>query len=121
MAHFANIDDNNIVTQVIVIEQEVLNQGHWGDPSRWIQTSYNTRGGIHYGSDGQPDGGVALRKNYAGIGMIYDSGRDAFYHPQPFPSWILNEDSCIWEAPVPIPDNTQPYTWDEATQSWIIE
>lgn len=119
MAHFAQIDSNNIVTQVIVIDQETLNLGHWGDPASWIQTSYNTRGGVHYGQDGNPDGGVALRKNYAGVGYVYDAGRDAFYAPQPFPSWTLNESTCYWEAPVPMPDDGKRYTWDEATQNWV--
>ena len=118
MAHFAQIDENNIVTQVIVIDQETLNLGHWGDPNSFIQTSYNTRGGVHYGPDGQPDGGVALRKNYAGIGYIYDHERDAFYAPQPFPSWTLNEETCLWEPPVPMPTDKQIYEWNESTLSW---
>jgi hypothetical protein len=121
MAHFAQIDDNNIVTQVIVIEQGMVDTGLWGDPAKWIQTSYNTRGGIHYGSNDFPDGGVALRKNFAGIGYTYDVARDAFYSPKPYASWVLNEDTCLWEAPVPYPvteENTF-YTWDEATTSWV--
>ena len=119
MAHFAQIDENNIVTQVIVIDQETLNLGHWGDPSTFVQTSYNTRGGVHYGQDGQPDSGVALRKNYAGIGYTYDPQRDAFYAPQPFPSWTLNEDTCVWESPTPMPTDNKPYRWDEDTLSWV--
>ena len=118
MAHFAQIDSNNIVTQVIVIDQETLNTGHWGDPATWIQTSYNTRGGVHYGADGQPDGGVALRKNYAGIGYTYDAERDAFVPPRPFESWTLDEDTCLWQAPVPMPQDGKLYVWNEATQSW---
>ena len=118
MAHFAQIDSNNVVTQVIVIDQETLNTGHWGDPASWIQTSYNTRGGVHYGADGQPDGGVALRKNYAGIGYTYDAGRDAFIPPKPFESWTLEEDSCLWQAPVSMPQDGKPYSWNEDTQSW---
>ena len=122
MAHFAQIDENNIVTRVLVIDQETLNTGHWGDPNTFIQTSYNTRGGVHYGTDGQPDGGTALRKNYAGVGFVYDSQRDAFYAPQPFPSWTLNEDTCYWEPPTPMP-TTMPeagkyYAWDEGSLSW---
>ena len=100
MAHFAQVIDG-VVQQVIVIDQATLNTGHWGDPANWVQTSYNTRGGVHYGQDGQPDDGIALRKNYAGAGFAYDSERDAFIPPQPFPSWKLNEDSCQWESPVP--------------------
>ncbi len=119
MAHFAQIDENNIVTQVLVIDQETINTGHFGDPSTFIQTGYNTRGGVHYGSDGQPDNGVALRKNYAGIGYIYDSQRDAFYAPQPYNSWTLNEETCYWEAPTPMPTDGKLYTWDEDTLSWV--
>ena len=120
MAHFAQIDDNNIVTQVIVVEQDVINTGLFGDPARWIQTSYNTRGGVHYDQDGNPDGGVALRKNYAGIGYTYDAGRDAFVPPKPFPSWVLDEDTCWWKAPVEQPASQEGivYSWNEETQSW---
>jgi hypothetical protein len=119
MAHFAQIDENNIVTQVLVIDQETINTGHFGDPSTFVQTSYNTRGGVHYGQDGQPDNGVALRKNYAGIGYIYDSQLDAFYAPQPYASWTLNEETCYWEAPTPMPTDGKLYTWDEDTLSWV--
>lgn len=119
MAHFAQIDENNIVTQVIVIDQETINTGHFGDPNSFVQTSYNTRGGVHYGQDGQPDNGVALRKNYAGIGYIYDSQRDAFYAPQPYNSWTLNEETCYWEAPTPMPIDGKTYNWDEDTTSWV--
>lgn len=119
MSHFAQINSDNIVTQVIVIEQETLNTGLWGDPASWIQTSYNTRGGVHYGPNGEPDGGVALRKNYAGIGFTYDRSRDAFVPPRPFPSWVLNEESCLWTAPVPYPTDDQQYTWDEDTVNWV--
>ena len=120
MAHFAQIDDNNTVTQVIVVEQDVINTGLFGDPSRWIQTSYNTRGGVHYGADGEPDGGVALRKNYAGIGYSYDPALDAFIPPKPYASWTLNEGTCYWEPPVPQPaaQDGVYYTWNEETQSW---
>lgn len=118
MAHFAQIDSNNIVTQVIVIEQETLNTGHWGNPATWIQTSYNTFGGVHYGPDGSPDGGIALRKNYASIGYTYDPVRDAFYAPQPFPSWILDEETCCWQAPVAMPQDDKVYQWNESTLSW---
>jgi hypothetical protein len=112
MAHFAQIDDNNIVTQVIVAEQDFIDSGAVGDPSRWIQTSYNTFGGQH------KTGGVPLRKNYAGIGYIYDPQRDAFYAAQPFNSWTLNEDTCIWDPPTPIPTDGKLYNWDEDTLSW---
>jgi hypothetical protein len=109
LSHFAKIE-NGIVTQVIVIEQDVLNLGHWGDPASWVQTSYNTRGGQH--PEGRP-----LRKNYASIGFTYDSQRDAFIPPQPFPSWTLNEETCLWDAPVPCPTDGI-YSWDEATINW---
>ena len=119
MAHFAEVDENNIVKRVIVAEQDFINSGAVGDSSNWIQTSYNTRGGIHYTpNSNEPDGGIALRKNYAGIGFTYDSDRDAFYASQPYPSWTLNEDSCLWESPVPYPDDDEMYAWDEENQGW---
>lgn len=118
MAHFAQIDHNNIVTQVIVIEPEVLALGHWGDPNSWIQTSYNTRAGIHYGPDGQPDDKPPLRKNYAGVGYSYDAVRDAFVPPQPYASWLLDEATCTWTAPVAYPQDNNFYQWHEPSQSW---
>lgn len=123
MAHFAQIDENNIVTQVIVIDQEKIDTGHWGDPDTWIQTSYNTRAGVHYtpNSAGVPDGGVALRKNYAGIGYTYDKGRDAFISPKPYDSWVINEDKCIWEAPVNQPDDGKIYYWNEPELIWELD
>jgi len=118
MAHFAKVE-NGTVTQVIVAEPEFFDTFVDSTPGQWIQTSYNTRGGVHYSPEtGEPDGGVALRKNYAGIGYTYDSGRDAFYAPQPFPSWTLNETSCIWEAPIAYPDDGNRYIWNEDTQQW---
>ena len=113
MSHFAQIDGNNIVTQVIVIEQDVVDTGLFGDPNSWIQTSYNTSGGIHL------LGGTPLRKNYAGIGYTYDSTRDAFIPPKPFNSWTLNETTCLYEAPILMPDDGKMYRWDEETTSWI--
>ena len=121
MAHFAELDKNNIVTRVIVAEQDFINSGAVGESSNWVQTSYNTRGGIHYApNSNEPDSGIALRKNYAGIGFTYDSDRDAFYSEQPYPSWTLNEDSCLWESPVPYPDDDEMYTWDEENQGWNL-
>ena len=111
MSHFAKVE-NGIVTQVIVIEQDVLNTGHWGDPSLWVQTSYNTHGGVH------TNGGTPLRKNFAGIGYTYDSQRDAFYSPKPFNSWSLDETTCLWKAPVDMPTEGQ-YAWNEETLSWV--
>ena len=119
MSHFAQINEHNIVTQVLVIEQDVINTGMFGDPASWIQTSYNTRGNVHYGPDNQPDGGVALRGNYAGIGYAYDETRDAFIPPKPFASWLLNEDTCLWDAPIPYPTDGKSYQWDEETTSWV--
>lgn len=116
MSHFAKVE-NNVVTQVIVAEQDVIDSGMFG--SGWIQTSYNTRGGIHYGQDGQPDGGVALRKNYAGIGYTFDEARDSFIAPQPFSSWVLSEQTCQWEAPVPMPTDGKRYAWDEDAMAWV--
>ena len=113
MSHFAQIDGNNIVTQVIVIEQDVVDTGLFGDPNSWIQTSYNTSGGVHRLS------GTPLRKNYAGIGYTYDSTRDAFIPPKSFNSWILNETTCLWEAPTAMPDDGKIYSWDEDTTAWI--
>lgn len=112
MAHFAKVVDGK-VTQVIVAEPEFFNTFIDSSPGEWIQTSYNTRGGVHV------NGGTPLRKNYAGIGYSYDKERDAFIPPQPFPSWTLNEDTCLWEAPVPMPSDDKPYYWDETTQSWV--
>jgi hypothetical protein len=118
MAHFAKVEDG-LVTEVLVISQEEVDTGFFGDPSLWVQTSYNTRGGVHYGPNGQPDG-PGLRKNYAGIGFAYDSLLDAFIPPKPFPSWLLNTETCLWEAPVPYPTDGQMYTWDEETLSWVL-
>lgn len=118
MSHFAKVE-NGIVSQVIVAEQDFINSGAVGDPSTWVQTSYNTYAGQHR------NGGTPLRMNYAGIGMVYDSVRDAFYAPQPYPSWVLDEATCIWNAPVPMPadagqgDPPKMYNWDEATTNWV--
>ena len=98
MSHFAKIE-NGIVTQVIVAEPEFIATGALGDPMGWLQTSYNTRGGIHYGADGQPDGAEALRGNYAGIGYTYDATRNAFIPPQPAETWVLDEATCLWHPP----------------------
>ena len=131
MAHFARVNAQGIVTQVIVAEQDFIDG--LADADSWVQTSYNTRGGVHYGQDGQPDGGTALRKNFAGIGFKYDSDRDAFIPPRPFASWNLVEETCWWEAPIAQPELTQEqidarsyYIWDEDTyqadntQGWVL-
>ena len=119
MAHFAKVE-NGIVTQVIVVEQDVIDSGLFGDPSQWIQTSYNTRDNVHYGQDGKPDNGVALRGNFAGIGYTYNKKLDAFYPPQPYPSWVLSPKTINWESPVPYPDDGKKYQWNEDTKSWDV-
>ena len=121
MTHFAKIE-NNLVTTVIVAEQDFIDTLE----GTWVQTSYNTRGGVHYGQDGNPDGGVALRKNYAGIDSIYDSSKDAFYSQKPHNSWTLDDDTCHWEAPITYPDDGEAYYWDEDlyqsdnTKGWVV-
>ena len=125
MAHFAKLDENNVVIFVTVgaehddgKEDELFQRT--GDVYK--QTSYNTRGGVYYTpntNDPDPDQSKAFRKNYAGIGYTYDATRDAFIPPQPYPSWVLNETSCLWDAPVAYPTDGKRYSWDEATQNWI--
>jgi hypothetical protein len=120
MAHFAKVV-NGVVDQVIVAEPEFFDTFVDSSPGEWIQTSYNTKGGVHYNPEtGEPDGGVALRKNYAGVGFTYDRDKDAFIPPQPYPSWTLNEESCLWEAPVAYPEDGQVYVWNEETTSWDV-
>jgi len=120
MAHFAKVV-NGVVDQVIVAEPEFFDTFVDSSPGEWIQTSYNTKGGVHYNPEtGEPDGGVALRKNYAGVGFTYDRDKDAFILPQPYPSWTLNEESCLWEAPVAYPEDEQVYVWNEETTSWDV-
>ena len=118
MAHFAKVCDGKVV-QVIVAEPEFFDTFVDSSPGEWIQTSYNTRGGVHYGQDGNPDGGVALRGNYAGIGFTYDRTNDVFYASQPFPSWTLNNTTWTWEAPVAYPTDGKIYQWNEETKNWV--
>ena len=119
MAHFAKVREG-IVQQVIVAEPEFFDTFVDDTPGQWVQTSYNTRGGVHYDQEGSPsaDQSKALRKNYAGIGATYDKQRDAFYAAQPFDSWTLNETTCLWEAPVSYPNDGNLYSWDENNQTW---
>ena len=136
MAHFAKVVDG-IVETVIVADQDFIDNLE----GTWVQTSYNTHGGVHYSQreeeafrytpEGESDevivmhtvdyddGGVALRKNYAGVGDTYDSSKDAFYAPQPYPSWTLNEETCLWVAPTAYPTDGLAYDWDEDTTSWV--
>ena len=123
MAHYAKVVDG-IVTKVIVAEPEFFETFTDNSPGEWIQTSYNTKGGIHY----QPDSSVpsedqtkALRKNFAAIGFTYDRNLDAFILPKPFASWTLNESTGRWDAPVAIPDTEHVYLWNEETQSWGLD
>ena len=121
MSHFAKVVDG-IVETVHVVEQDYIDSGKLGDPDNWVQTSYNTRGGVHYApNSNEPDGGVALRKNFAGKGYTYDESRDAFIPPKPLPSFILNEDTCLWETPIPHPDDNKRYKWNEDGQSWDLD
>ena len=118
MGHYAKIVDGK-VDNVIVANPEFFESFVDNSPGTWLQTSYNTHGGVHYGPDGQPDGGIALRANYAGIGYTYDAANDVFYAPQPFPSWTVSAPDWIWKAPVECPTDGKTYTWDEATLSWV--
>ena len=112
MAHYAKVE-NTLVTQVIVAEEEFFDTFVDDSPGEWIKTSYNTHGGVH------SEGNTPLRKNYAGVGFTYDSVRDAFIPPQPYASWILNEDTCLWDSPTPRPTDDLMYSWDEDTTSWV--
>ena len=122
MGHYAKVQDG-IVTKVIVAEADFFDTFVDMSPGQWIQTSYNTRGGVHYIANTDTpseDQSKALRKNYAGIGYTYDADRDAFIAPKPYESWSLNETSCLWEAPVARPNDGNIYRWDEDTTSWIL-
>ncbi len=112
MAHYAKVN-NGIVEKVIVAEADFFDIFIDASPGEWIQTSYNTHGGIH------SNGETPLRKNYAGIGYTYDSTRDAFIPPKPYSSWVLNEDTCQYDSPVPYPTDDKRYEWDEETTNWI--
>lgn len=125
MAHFAKLDENSVVIFVTVGRDEDNGKedeltARTGDVYK--QTSYNTRGGVHYDpntNEPSADQSKALRKNYAGLGYTYDAARDAFIPPTPFASWVLNETTCLWDAPVPMPTDGKRYTWNEETTSWM--
>jgi hypothetical protein len=130
MAYFAKLNSENIVEQVISINNAVITDNNgiekeqlgvdfinnlYGTNDIWKQTSFNTHGGVHNNN------GTPFRKNYAGIGYQYDSQRNAFISPKPFNSWVLNEQTCLWEAPVARPNDEGLYTWNEETQSWTLQ
>mgnify|MGYP003111769990 CR=1 FL=1 len=123
MAHFTKLNSDNIVLTIEVVSDDIATTEQagvnflnnlYGTSDVWKQTSYNTRGGVHQ------LGGTPFRKNYAGIGYEYDQTRDAFISPKPFNSWILNEETCLWEAPVAYPDDGQRYSWNETNQTWDL-
>lgn len=129
MAHYAYLDQHNVVTQVIVGKDEGedgINWEEWygnfqGQPCK--RTSYNTKGGVYYDpvtNLPSPDQSKAFRKNYAGIGYTYDVTIDAFIPSKPFPSWLLDTQTCLWQAPIPYPSDGKDYIWDETTQSWVL-
>ena len=121
MGYYAKIDENNIVTEVIVSNIDFINSLE--ESNSYIETSKNMYGGVYYDENtNQPSSNQSqlLRKNYAGIGYIYDENRDAFIPPKPFNSWVLNESSCLWDAPTAMPDDGEIYTWNEVTQTWDL-
>ena len=127
MAHYAKVLEG-IVETVIVAESEFFNNFVDDSPGKWIQTSYNTRGGVHYEPNSNTpssDQSKALRKNYAAVGYTYDKTRDAFIPPQQFPSWTLNETTCLWDPPMSQPSDGKAYLWDESlyqsdnTKGWV--
>lgn len=120
MSHYAKVVDG-IVTQVIVAEADFFQTFVDTSPGTWIQTSYNTRGNVHHDPvTGEPDGGVALRGNYAGIGFIYDQTNDVFYPQSQYPSWTISAaTNWMWTPPTPYPTDGNDYYWDEATKTWI--
>lgn len=129
MAHWAEVDENNVVLRVTVGNDTDPGEGYdWLIENLggvWVKTSYNTVGGVHYTTDDEgnrvpsEDQSKALRKNYAGIGFTYDEERDAFIPPKPYASWVLNEDTCLWDAPVPYPTDGAVYVWDENSLGWV--
>jgi len=120
MSNYAKVVNGKVVN-VIRAEPDFFETFVDDEPGTWVQTSYNTHANVHYDPEtNEPDGGVALRKNYAGIGYTYDKSRDAFIPPRPFDSWQLNEDTCDWEPPTPVPNDGNRYQWDEETIQWVL-
>tara|TARA_B100000035_G_C20798512_1_gene464379 strand:+ start:263 stop:640 length:378 start_codon:yes stop_codon:yes gene_type:complete len=121
MAHFAKVQNGKVI-EVLVASQDFIDNYQDNRPGRWVQASYNTRGGVHYDPEtGSPseDQSKALRKNFATIGGLFDVSADAFYLPQPYPSWTLNKTSYLWEPPVERPKDDKLYDWNEETQKWV--
>jgi hypothetical protein len=121
MGHFAKVLDGKVV-QVIVADKEFFDTFVDSSPGQWLRTSYNMRGGVHYlpnSNEPNPDQSQALRKNFAGVGYTYDPVRDAFIPPQPYASWVLDEFSCVWNAPKPMPTDGKLYSWDESKLDWV--
>jgi len=118
MAHFAKLDENNVVLEVHVVNNNELLQGGVEVEAKGIQFLVDWSGGHPLWKQTSYNGNI--RKNYAGIGYTYDAQRDAFIPPKPYPSWTLNETTCLWDAPTPIPTDGKPYQWDEATTSWVV-
>jgi hypothetical protein len=122
MAHFAKVVDG-VVEKVIVAEQSFIDNFIDSSPGQWIQTSYNTYGGVHYkpnSTEPREDQSGALRYNFAGAGYLYDKEADAFYQPQPYPSWTLNTSTYLWDAPVEYPSDGQKYDWNEEIKNWEL-
>jgi hypothetical protein len=122
MGHYAQVNKDNIVVQVLTTNDNDENVEQWLLGSfgpTWLKVSYNTRGGIHYGKDNKPDGGIPVRYNYPGVGYLYDPEADAFYCNTNLPSWVLNKTTYLWEPPIPKPENLVAI-WNEETVSWDL-
>jgi hypothetical protein len=119
MGHYAKVVDSKVV-QVIVAEPDFFNTFVDSSPGEWIQTSYNTRGNVHYLPNSQePSGQPAVRGNYAGLGYTYDRANDVFHAPSPYASWVMDSATWTWKAPVEMPTEGGPYSWDETAQNWV--
>jgi hypothetical protein len=124
MGHWAKLDENNVVSKVLVADDDKHDWLVESFGGRWVQTSYNTYGGVHYEPGTQnpsSDQSKALRFNFAAIGSIYDEARDAFLPSKPFNSWVLDEGTCLWQAPIPYPNDGNNYRWDDEAIKWVLE